>query len=239
MPTDLERAEFFEKVESLIGYGFDNADLLLEAVTHRSFHNENPGQGGHNERLEFLGDAVLDLVVADSLMRLHPFAAEGQLTRLRASLVNEASLAQLARSLEIDTVIRLGKGEEKNNGREKPSILSDALEAVVGAIYLDGGYQAARDALEAWLAQVLVEVEDESSYEDAKSALQERLQAVGKGPGTYRVVWSSGPDHDRVFEVEFEDGGAALGRGRGHSKKEAEKDAARAALEVLSREDPE
>ena len=239
MSTDLERDEFFSQVELLIGYRFDNADLLLEAVTHRSYHNENPDQGGHNERLEFLGDAVLDLVVADSLMRLHPFAAEGQLTRLRASMVNEASLAHLARGLEIDSVIRLGKGEEKNNGREKPSILSDALEAVVGAIYLDGGYRAARDALEAWLAQALVEAGEENSYEDAKSALQERLQAVGKGPGTYRVVWSSGPDHERVFEVEFEAGGVALGRGRGHSKKEAEKEAARAALERLSREDAE
>jgi len=236
MSTQPKLDDIVLEVETLVGYRFADSGILLQALTHRSHHNENPEGEGHNERLEFLGDAVLDLVVAESLMRLHPFAEEGQLTRLRASMVNEASLARVARSLDLGSVVRLGRGEEKNNGREKPSILSDAVEAILGAIYLDGGFDAAREAVLTWLAEALGQ-DGPSGGADAKSALQEILQASGKGPGTYRVVDTSGPDHERVFEVEVSVGGEVVGVGEGRSKKEAEKAAARDALKRVKGEE--
>ena len=227
--------EIAEDLAARIGYRFRAAKLAAEALTHRSYQNENDGVDAHNERLEFLGDAVLDLVVAETLMERMPEAAEGRLTRRRAALVNEQVLARIARALDLGPAIRLGKGEEKNNGRDKPSILSDALEAVVGGIYLDGGYEEARQAVLSWYAAVLDETLEEEGRRDPKTELQERLQAFGGPAPRYAVLDESGPDHRKVFLVEVLRGDEALAAGEGPSKKEAEKHAARRALESLGK----
>jgi ribonuclease-3 len=228
--------ELLERIEAHIGYRMRDASLALEAVTHRSFQNENPDVPGHNERLEFLGDAVIGFVVAEALMRLLPDSPEGRLTQVRAAVVNEASLAGVALELDLGALLRLGRGEEKNNGRGKPSILSDAVEAVAGAIFLDGGYDAAREVIGTWLARRLIESTAGASPFDAKTALQEQLQGRGASAPTYHVVGSSGPDHEKLFEVEIRVEGRPLGRGQGRSKKEAEKEAARAAMQAADEE---
>ncbi|MDD5305682.1 MAG: ribonuclease III [Deltaproteobacteria bacterium] len=217
-----------------LGHTFADVRLLAEALTHRSFVNEHPDRSAHNERLEFLGDAVLDLIVAEALMERCPGASEGELTRRRAALVNEAGLADMARRVNLGAALRLGKGEEKTSGRDRSSILSDAVEAVLGAVYLDAGYEAARRVALAWLGPALDPVVEGDLPGDAKTSLQEVLQAgAGRGP-MYRVVSEEGPDHDKVFEVEIVAGGEVLARGRGRSKKEAEKDAAARALAARS-----
>jgi ribonuclease III len=213
-----------------IAHTFDDPRLLEEALTHRSYQNEHPEARAHNERLEFLGDAVLGMIVAEALMRLAPAASEGQLTQRRAALVNERTLAGIARELGLGELLRLGRGEEKNNGREKPSILADAVEAVVGAVYLDGGLDAARRAVRDLLGEALDDAASGAVGADVKTALQERLQAGGGGTPSYHVVATSGPEHRKEFEVEIVLNEAVIARGRGRSKKEAEKDAARNAL---------
>lgn len=223
-PTDLQA------LIRRLGYGFHDPALLERALVHRSYVNEHTDTREHNERLEFLGDAVLDLIVAEALMERLPGSAEGELTRRRAALVNEGSLADLAGELGLGPFLCLGRGEELNNGRGRPSILADAVEALVGAIYLDGGYGAARAAALGWLAERLDEVVTGRSPADPKTALQERLQARGEGSPAYRVVTATGPDHDPLFEVEVVVDGRVLGRGAGRSKKDAEKDAARRCL---------
>jgi len=213
-----------------VGHTFADRELLEEALTHRSYQNEHPGERSHNERLEFLGDAVLGMIVADALMRLAPFASEGQLTQSRAALVNEESLARIAGYLDLGSALRLGKGEEKNNGRAKSSILADAVEALVGAVFLDGGFEAARDVVYGLLGEALGDAAGGAIRMDAKTALQERLQANGSGTPSYRVVKTSGPEHSKLFEVEIALGDNVFARGSGRSKKEAEKDAAQNAL---------
>lgn len=223
-------AEEIQALEERVGHRFADRRLLREALVHRSYRNEFPEEPRHNERLEFLGDAVLDLIVAEALMERLPNAAEGGLTRRRAAVVNEASLARTARRLDLGAALLLGRGEELNNGRDRSSILADAVEALVGAIYLDAGYGAARDAAHGWLAPLLDEVVRGAAPDDSKTALQERLQALGRGAPSYRVVAEDGPDHEKVFEVEITAGDQVLARGAGRSKKEAEKEAARRAL---------
>jgi len=213
-----------------IGHAFRDARLLEEALTHRSYQNEHPESALHNERLEFLGDAVLGMIVAEALMQLAPDASEGQLTLRRAALVNERTLARIAGELGLGEALRLGRGEEKNNGREKPSILADAVEAVVGAVYLDGGLDAARDAVRGLLGDALDDAANGAVGADVKTALQERLQAGGGGTPSYHVVATSGPDHLKEFEVEIVFEKTVIAHGRGRSKKEAEMDAARNAL---------
>jgi ribonuclease-3 len=220
----------FDQMAERLGHRFTDSELLREALVHRSFLNEHPDEPGHNERLEFLGDAVLDLVVAEALMQRLPESAEGQLTRRRAAVVDEAGLARTARRLDLGSVLLLGRGEELNNGRERSSILADAVEALIGAIYLDAGFDAARSAALDWLGPVLDEAAGEAAPGDPKTALQERLQSSGQGAPRYRVTAEHGPDHAKVFEVELSAGGAVLARGSGSSKKEAEKDAASRAL---------
>jgi ribonuclease-3 len=235
--TDSRDAVDLETLVGRLGYSFHDPGLLERALVHRSYVNEHHETPGHNERLEFLGDAVLDLVIAETLMERLPDSAEGELTRRRAALVNEGSLADVAADLDLGVFLCLGRGEELNNGRERPSILADAVEALMGAIYLDGGYDAARTAALGWFEDRLEDVVAGRSPADPKTVLQERLQARGSGSPTYRVVTSTGPDHDPVFEVEVVVDGNVIGRGTGRSKKDAEKDAARWCL-ALARRDP-
>ncbi len=223
------------RVSEVFGHSFRDARLALEAVTHCSYLHECPLAGGDNERLEFLGDAVLNLAVAELLARRLNEATEGRLTKLRAALVNEAALARAARGLGLGDLLRLGRGEESSGGRDKDSILANAFEALAGAVFLDAGYPAAKPLIDRHLAFLLAEEVEE---DDAKSRLQEVLQARGSKP-RYRVVDARGPDHAKEFEVEltFEtDLRGYLGRGAGRSKKEAERNAARAALEAIAKE---
>jgi len=219
-----------------IGYQFKNKELALLALTHKSYANEHYSAPEDNQRLEFLGDAVLGLVVAEALMERLPNAPEGQMTPMRAALVKESTLAEMARRIQLGDLMRLGKGEEKNNGRDRPSILADALEAVVGAVYLDGGYKASRNAVLTLLGDRLEQVVDGAFPDDAKTALQEILQARSASVPQYSVVGEEGPDHAKVFEVEISVGDQVLAQGRGRSKKQAEKDAARRALGVVEKE---
>jgi len=224
--------EALGRLAASLGHAFAEPRLLELAVTHRSFVNEHPDAAGHSERLEYLGDAVLYLVIAEELMRALPEASEGRLTRARVSLINEASLATAGRRLELGAVLRLGRGDDMNNGRELSSNLADAFEALLGAVYLDGGIEAARRVVLANLGAAL-QTATRDDQEDPKSVLQVLLQATGNGAPLYRLVGEQGPDHDKLFEVEVARGDEVLARGTGRSKKEAEKDAARAALERL------
>jgi len=231
--TGNDREAGTREVAARIGHAFEREDLLLEALTHRSYRNEHPEVARHNERLEFLGDAVLDLLVAAELMERLPGADEGALTRSRAALVNEEALADLARRIDLGSAVLLGRGEEMNNGRDRTSILSDAMEAVIGAVFLDGGLQAARATALSWMGDRIDEVIEGAVPGDAKTDVQRLVQSLGGETPRYRVVEESGPDHEKVFEVEITMGGATLARGLGRSKKEAEKDAARKAMAAV------
>lgn len=210
-------------------YGFREPRLLDEALTHRSYVNESDARS-HNERLEFLGDAVLDLVVSEVLMDRFPEAREGPLSRMRAHLVSEMGLAPVAQRLGLGAALKLGRGEEISGGREKPSVLSDALEALVAAVYLDGGLDAVRQVILPWL-----DFPDErvASAGDAKSALQQRLQAHRGATPEYRLVQEMGPDHQKTFVCEVYHGEQRLAAGVGRSKKEAEQRAAADAMRRL------
>lgn len=222
------------RIQGELGYEFGDVGLLSLALTHRSFTNEQPGLKEDNQRLEFLGDAVLGLAIAETLMERCPDVPEGRLTPLRAGLVSEAALAKLASRIELGEALRLGKGEEKTLGRSRPSTLADAVEAVIGAVYLDGGYQEARRVILAWFGEDVDSAVEGKVPGDPKTVLQEALQAMGLAP-QYRVVAEEGPDHAKVFEVEIAAGDRVVSRGRGSSKKEAEKEAARRAMEEVSR----
>jgi ribonuclease-3 len=214
-----------------LGHAFADPALLVSALTHRSASQE-VGDAPSYERLEFLGDAVLGMVAAEWLYN-HVEAAEGELSRRKGYLVSEPVLAALARRLGLGALLRLGVGEERSGGREKPSLLADALEAVIGALYLDGGLAAARRVVEPLLAGAVAGDRGGAPI-DAKTVLQERLQAMGHEPPEYRLVDAVGPDHQKRFTVECWAAGRRLGRGEGSSKKRAEQAAAAAALETLS-----
>jgi ribonuclease-3 len=226
-----ELVQTLDRLELALGMRLHDRALLLEAITHRSFVNEVTDPGVvDNERLEFLGDAVLSVVVATELVRRFPHAKEGTLSRLRASMVDEPALSIRARELQLGDALRLGRGEELSGGRQRASILADALEAIVGATYVDGGFEAAR----ALLLRVLAFPEDADDFvADPKTQLQEHLQALRRGTPRYRIVGEEGPDHAKVFEVEVMLDEAPLGRARGRTKKEAERRAAELALRDL------
>ncbi|HUU00727.1 MAG TPA: ribonuclease III [Myxococcota bacterium] len=219
-----------------LGYRFEKSELLIEAVTHKSYANEaSPAdEVRHNERLEFLGDAVLGLVVGDRLMSSHPGVDEGELTRMRAALVNEQSLFQAAERTAIGEWLRLGKGEERSGGRDKPSLLADLFEAILGAVYLDGGLDAARAVIERGLGKQIDTAPAKSSGFDPKSRLQVLLAQEGHEPPEYRLDHSEGPVHRQLFFVSVWTNGREIGGGRGNSKKEAEQAAARSALDKQS-----
>lgn len=223
-----------EKLEERLGYTFQDRSLLENALTHSSYANENRGKGiESNERLEFLGDSVLGMVTADYLYRTHSALPEGDLTRLRASLVCEGSLVEVSRLLDLGSYLKLGKGEAGGGGRERPSIQADAVEAVIAAVYLDGGIGSARKLIQHF---ILDREAEHDSGRDYKTTLQEMIQRTPGQSVDYRLVRESGPDHCRVFEMEALVGGEVVGHGRGRSKKEAEQNAARAAIEKFVKE---
>lgn len=235
MNENQQQAARQQFASSTLGYVFSDPALLTEALTHRSLVNEaQPHQAlRHNERLEFLGDAVLGMLVAEWLMRQLPDADEGELTRLRASLVCMNGLAGVARSIDLGRHLLLGHGEEVSGGRDKDSLLADALEAIVGAVFLDGGLSACRRVVHHLLAESLAQLPENRHDLDAKSLLQQRLQKHHGTMPRYRVVGESGPDHLPTFTVEVLADERSLGSGRGRSKKEAEQAAAAEALQNL------
>lgn len=218
-------------------YRFKNPALLHEALTHKSHVNERKEPVlKHNERLEFLGDAVLSLIISDHLASLFPHFTEGALSKLKAKLVSESSLAKAAKRLDLGARLQLGRGEELSKGREKSSLLADALEAMIAAVYLDGGLEASRsftlDALQEELSQVESQ-QAKPGGDDYKTRFQEWCQKRYDALPRYVMVKESGPDHHKLFEVEAQIDGKAVGTGRGHSKKEAEQMAAQRALESV------
>jgi len=221
------------QLEQRIRYHFKNSALMQEALTHKSFSNEQ-GDGNlpDNERLEFLGDAVLSLLVSQYVFREYPRLSEGDLTRLRAEVVSEKGLVPVARQLDLGAFLLLGKGEERSGGREKSSLLANALEALLGAVFCDGGFEAARAMAEDLLREPIVRAARRKAG-DYKTRLQELLQGrYGEVPA-YPLLEASGPAHQRTYRVEVRFRGRAIGTGQGHSKKAAEQEAARSALEHL------
>jgi ribonuclease-3 len=216
-------------LEKQLGYVFSDAALLLRALTHVSYGRGK--QDGHNETLEFLGDAVLDLAVSDLLMRRFPDKTEGDLSKMRASLVNATVLAEKAAALRLGELLRMGKGEDRSGGRKKKSILAGVFEALVGAIYWDGGYEPARRIVERYFASDIQE--GALGQQDYKTRLQEISQMLFHEPPVYKLVAESGPDHEKRFVTEIFVGGKLLGRGEGKSKKQAEQEAAQKALAGL------
>jgi ribonuclease-3 len=233
----MQEANYLE-IETKLGYEFNSKELLEEALRHSSFVNEQlKSDLRDNERLEFLGDAVLNLIIGHILIKHHPDLKEGDLSRTRANLVNESRLAVIARTLDLGTFIRLGKGEIQTDGREKNSILAGAFEALVAAVYLDGGFRTAFKIIENSFVPLLDLVHSTNDTYDYKSQLQEWVQEKQGEIPNYKVVREEGPDHDKtfwisvkVFDIETE--------GKGKNKKAAEQDAARQALEILKREHP-
>jgi len=215
--------------DTMLGHCFSDASLLVTALTHPSYINEFP-DGADYQRLEFLGDAVLGLVLADLLYSRFSELSEGDLSRLRASLVDQSCLAELACKVEIAPFILLGKGERQDNGQYKPSILADVLEAILGAIYLDAGFSAVKRAIERLYAPLLDNLSPLSSLNDHKSRLQEWLAANRSTSPVYELLAEAGPPHERIFTVAVTVDGSVWGTGEGRSKKAAQQEAARAAL---------
>ncbi|MFB7665679.1 ribonuclease III [Kitasatospora sp. NPDC056138] len=220
----------YDVLEGRLGYSLERA-LLVRSLTHRSYAYENGGLPT-NERLEFLGDSVLGLVVTDTLYRLHPEVAEGTLAKLRAAVVNSRALAEVGRGLELGTFIRLGKGEEGTGGRDKSSILADTVEAVIGAIYLDKGLEAATEFVHRLFDPLIEESSQLGAGLDWKTSLQELTAAAGIGVPEY-VVTESGPDHEKTFDAAARVAGEDFGHGSGRSKKEAEQKAAESAWRAI------
>ena len=219
--------------QTRLGYRFQQTDLLRLALTHSSVTHEAGRPAPNNQRLEFLGDAVLQLVLTRELYDRFPNLDEGALTKSRAQLVNRRSLTAQARRIELGGSIIMSRAEESNLGRERPSILANAYESVVGALFLDGGYEAARDFILQQFSGEFGQVKDAPQLLNPKGELQELLQATEARPPHYKILRSSGPDHDRAFECAVFNGAVEIGRGNGKSKKAAESAAAEAALLTL------
>lgn len=225
--------EDLSELEEIIGYSFKNKDLLLQAVTHSSFANEQRiNKKPDYERLEYLGDAVLELVTSQYLYRKYPEKREGELTRMRAALVCETALVCCAEEIGIGRFMRLGKGEEATGGRNRDSIIADVMEAVIGAIYLDSGIRRATAHIERF---VLSDSENKQKFYDSKTKLQEYVQANGHAAIRYEVIEQSGPDHDRTFRVAVYIGDDPKGEGEGKTKKAAEQKAAYEAILQLKK----
>jgi ribonuclease-3 len=237
MPDTIPLVDW-DELQRRIDYRFRTPELLVTALTHRSICNERGGGDVSSyERLEFLGDAVLELLISDLLYHRFPSALEGELTRLRTACVNEESLAARARELGLGRFLRLGRGEELHGGRERDSILADCFEALVAAVYLDGGLEAGRSLVVRLFGPRLVDLSAGILHRDPKSRLQEMVQARGLPLPVYRLAGTLGPDHRRTFAVEVLLAGKRLGAGQAASKKKAEQLAAREALARLADED--
>jgi ribonuclease-3 len=224
-PLDLRR------VQDILGYSFKNIELLQLGLTHRSYHRVSQNSGGSNERLEFLGDSVLGLVVAAQVYADDPDKSEGELTKLKAMLVNELTLSMVGRISGLNNHILLSTEEERTGGRERASISADAMESVIGAIYLDGGFEAARDVVLRLIYAHRDRIMTDESQRNYKGELLELAQGKGVGVPRYDVVSELGPDHEKVFHVVVIVAGNCVGEGKGLSKKEAEQRAASVALE--------
>jgi ribonuclease III len=224
LTADSNDHDTLSRIERALGYTFQSRALLEEALTHRTFVNE-AGGGKDNQRLEFFGDAVLDFLLSDLLLVRFPTSREGELTRIRAALVDEGSLARIAVGLDLGSCLRLGRGEEKGGGREKRSLLADAFEALLAALYLDGGIDPARRVVQEQFA-ALLETGDGLAGRDFKTSLQERARLERGQLPRYQLKEVTGPDHDRHFTVEIYLGDDLMGEGAGRTKKEAEQAAA-------------
>ncbi len=226
-----KKKECIARLKKYLGVAWRNENLLLQALTHSSFTYENRQNGfENNQRLEFLGDAVLGLVVSDFLYLNYPERDEGDLTKLRAALVCEPSLARVARELELGCCLNMGKGEERSGGRERPSILADALEALLGAVYLDQGLETAGKLAVLFVAPVIKDVLEGRLERDYKTELQEIVQQRSSEQVQYIILKEEGPDHHKTFTAGVLFKGELAGRGKGRSKKDAEQQAAKSAL---------
>ena len=222
------------QLQAELQYSFADLSLLARSLTHIS--RERSRKDGHNEVLEFLGDAVLDLAISEVLIRRYPQKSEGDLSRMRAGLVNSEILAEKAAQLNLGALLRLGKGEERSGGRTKPSILAGAFEALIGAVFRDGGYGAALRLVERYFAADLTE--KQLGQRDFKTRLQEISQMLFRAAPVYRIVSERGPDHEKHFIAEIAVNGKVLGRGQGSSKKQSEQEAAKKALAMLQQNEP-
>ena len=218
------------KLEEVIGYKFSDASLLTEALTHPSKTFETKEPSPHNQRMEFLGDAVIELVITERLYKMFPTFPEGQLTKLRARLVSRSALFKFANAMELGESVMMGKGEEASGGRNRPSTLADAFESVMGAVYLDGGLDAAKAAVERVCKEWIEQVAESPDERNPKGKLQEKLQALAPESPCYQVLEEAGPDHSKIFKISVEWQGILLGKGMGKSKKDAESRAAKDAL---------
>lgn len=226
-PDRIERLSVFQR---RLGYQFRDPSLLETALTHRSYANEGRRKGPHNERLEFLGDAVLDLILGEQYFRELPRASEGQLSKIRSRLVSSTHLAKMARVLELGAYLRFGKGEMSTGGRNKSSLLANAFEALLGAIFLDAGYEAAAGFIRKLFDREM------DPHIDFKSQLQEYVQRCRKAVPTYRVLREDGPEHEKLFEIAVEIGGVTVALGTGMTKKSAEQQAAKKGLVRIQQE---
>lgn len=227
-------SELLDRVEDQIGYAFSNRELLVEALTHRSYLNEAEDVSLDNQRLEFLGDSVVGLVVARELFRQFPNAHEGQLSTMLSQLVCETALAERAQELDLGSFLLMGRGEEKSGGRLRPSLLADAFESLLGAVFLDGGLDAAERAIFRLMGEAIASCRVvEHARSDFKSRLQKLVQSSKMNAPTYRIADEDGPDHSKTFVAEVLVEGETVARGVGRSKKEAEQRAAESALVSL------
>lgn len=221
-------------MKRLLQYEFKNSELLNIALTHSSFAHESKDKNiENNERLEFLGDAVLELTISSFIYKKFPELPEGELTKLRASVVCESALAAKARALKIGENLKLGRGEEITGGRERDSLLADTLEAIIGAVYLDGGIENAEAFILRIMSDIILDSRKTFFYNDFKTHLQEIIQKTSKNTIEYRVVSEVGPAHNKLFKVEALHNGRVLGKGQGKNKKEAEQNAAEKSIEFL------
>lgn len=225
---------YIARLQQRLGINWSDPALFYQALTHSSCAHENRHLGlTHNQRLEFLGDAVLELVISEHLYRHFPDSTEGELTKLRAAVVCEPSLAKVSHELALGYCLRMGRGEERSGGRERPSILADAFEALLGAIYMDKGLEVARTVILEQLAPIIEDVVAGRLDKDFKTELQEILQQHSADPVNYVILREEGPDHNKTFTAGVVYRGKEIGRGAGHSKKEAEQRAAKEALKSL------
>ena len=230
-----------QSLQENIRYQFGDPRILQLALTHVSYGHENfqnlDLSKRDNERLEFMGDAVLDLVISDLLLESFPDASEGQLSKMRAAVVNEKTLYEITKSLHLSPLLRLGKGEMRTGGSEKPSILSSAFEALIAAIYIDGGFNAVYPVIRYLFAPIFKADDRQISFQDHKTMLQELVQSRHRLTPTYHLIGSTGPDHAKIFEVEVRLRDQVLAKSEGSSKKDAEQNAARQALLVIDEQD--
>lgn len=237
--TRLDRSEdlLLGELSKVLAYDFKDKDLIKTAITHTSFANEARGRVDHNERLEFLGDSVLSLSVSEFIYKTYPKLPEGSMTKLRAGVVSEFTLAKIAKSMGLGKYLRLGKGEQINGGRHRDSILADAFEAIIAAIYLDGGLEPAKEFVIRQLADSIKNLSKSDGSWDSKTLLQELLQVSNKADIRYEIIAEDGPDHNKSFTAQISNNGKIIGTGQGKSKKEAEQMAAYNALKKINEEE--